>query len=183
MLSIAPLAPDRPARQWDFSGYKHSNPPEEEPFAIYPALYRVDGTRFAVALVSRFAESYSGGGATFEMADFPILDEAGERGKYTVAYAGVPFACNKTVRACFSARDEKNSATCHDETSGYLTLSYSPAPASWSFFWHETERPAHASQKSASIPFDVSPAAQAYKLPPGVPFCGGGPADWPSGNE
>lgn len=191
MLVIAGPGRDGPKRQWDFSGYQHSSPPiadagDAEPLAIHPALYRLDDSHLAVALVSHFTESYSGGGAGFEMADFLRLDEgkgaAPSAGTYEVAYAGIPFSCNTMVRACFTEREYQTSPHCHQESDGHLTLRFAEAPSQWSFTWHQTDWPAHKparSKKPSQVTFGGSPAARPYTLPGKVSFCGARPQAWP----
>lgn len=165
----------RRIRQWDFSGYAHSASPvadggDPPPLRIYPALYPLPQGRIAVAIVSEAREMYSGGGASFEIADFVELgsDPAPRR----AVYASVPFSCSKMVRACFGLKEYDTSPHCHDEYSGYLTIRF-PAQGNWQFTWHETDWPAHvrASKKTTTrTPFSVP------GQPSKVPFCDGGPA-------
>ncbi|MDP5240573.1 hypothetical protein Q9Q94_13595 [Uliginosibacterium sp. 31-16] len=107
---------------------------DEGPRRIFPALYPVSPTQWAVALLSRRSEMYSGGGASFERADFIPL------GTDAALHAGIPFSCNKMIRACFSEADYRSGRPCHDEYSGRLSIRYQTRPGQadyrWQFFWH-----------------------------------------------
>lgn len=174
------------AHYWDFADYTHTRPPSGanpgEPLEIYTALYPADDGRYAIALVRRHGEMYSGGGAGFAYADFVLLNTADPADKAnTRLYASVPFSCSKMVRACFFEREYKTSPHCHDEMSGYLTLQF-PVRVDgprWAFTWHQTDWPAHVVKARArrtqtrftlpSAPNTGDPGT----LPKNVSFCGG----------
>jgi hypothetical protein len=142
----------------DLSGYRHSFEPDGgrdrgEPLRIYPALYPTGGGSFAIAVLSTFRDMYSGGGASFEVADF--LGFIGRRTvqhgtAFDAVYLGVPFSCSKMIRACFSQREYDRSKHCHDESAGSLHIRYAIDNAGnpdWSFRWRQTEWPAHVGRK------------------------------------
>ncbi len=177
------------ARVWDFSAYRPSVPSAADAgtppaLRLHPALYPVGASGQAVAIVSSTREMYSGGGANFEFADFVALDAAGATSMKVakVIYAAVPFACSKTVRACFSQREHKRSPHCTDDSEGHLTIGFGDnagvAPA-WSFRWHEQSWPANVArsrQQSTRSTFavpagprDVANGAAAES----ASFCGG----------
>ena len=174
------------AHHWDFADYAHTRPPSGadpgEPLEIYPALYPAGDGRYAIALVRRHGEMYSGGGAGFAYADFVLLNTADPAdSSKPLLYAGMPFSCSKMVRACFFEREYKTSPHCHDEMSGYLTLQF-PARAGgvgWSFTWHQTDWPAHVTKARArhtrtrfTLPSAHS-TGDATAVPKNVSFCGG----------
>lgn len=190
LVALNAEVPDDPglARQWDFSAYRHSLPAVSgdlaaEPLQLYPALYAVDGNRYAVALVGTVQEMYSGGGATFQVADFIGLSGDGEGSalatSWTVVYATIPFSCHKTVRACFSEKERKASHHCLEESSGYLTIQHASAPGSagpWAFTWNESNWPPHVDKTKSRQdrrPFTLPPRRKPAELPDGVSFCGG----------
>lgn len=184
-----PTNADR-ARLWDFSDYRHSHPQPESPLVstplgIHPALYPIGGD-YALAILSRLGEMYSGGGTNFEVADFVVLGSVrtseSSRPDWHVAYAAIPFSCSSMIRACFSKMDYKRSPHCHDETRGYLTIRFpknGEAKLPWAFTWHEFEWPAHArgSEKVVSRTQFTPSARRDEKgrnaLPDNVSFCGG----------
>ncbi len=143
--------------RWDFSGLVHSHPPDEpssSPVTVYPALYPVGPGTWAVALVSDIHHYYSGGWATFSIADFVVLSDRANTGAATALYAGVPFACSEFVRACFSEEDSKSrGGNCHDEYEGFLTLEYAPSTTpgryAWTAVWHD---PNDGSRHLAALP-------------------------------
>ena len=113
---------------------------------MYPALYPVGPRAWAVAVVYVIAESYSGGGAGFSVADFVVLSDAPDAGDVPVSplYTGVPFSCAKQIRACFTEEDyRRNRHNCIDTFAGTLTLTYSPSASpdryAWTAAWHEQE--------------------------------------------
>ena len=137
------------ARLWDFDGYRHSVPAQvdgsgkEEPLIVHPAIYPFGSGGQAVALVTSSREMYSGGGAAFDVADFVELSAAPAAAgpEANVVYAGVPFSCNKIIRACFTEKDYRHSPHCHDESTGHLTIDFGGAasPPGWTFRWHEQD--------------------------------------------
>lgn len=152
---------------------------------IHPALYPAAPNLWAVALLFTQAESYSGGGAGFEKADFVVLDpRVSEVTESQRLFAAVPFSCSKLVRACFSGKDYKTKMPhCHDESSGFLTLKYvRPSTGKsyrWIATWHETmwragvPKSAQIRTQSAAI---LKPGEQAV-APGTFRFCNGGPVD------
>lgn len=184
---IAVLQRDTIAQQWDFSTYRHSRAQPGhgtgEPLEIHPAFYPAGDGGYAVALVSRQREAYSGGGADFAFADFVTLssDPKPRTAAYALRYAGVPFSCSKMMRACFDEREYKTSSHCHHEMNGYLTIQFPPrgsAEAGWSFTWHQTDWPAHVGKNRlhhtrSRFTLPAHAAAGDKALPANVSFCGG----------
>lgn len=179
LVALDAKAPDNPglARYWDFSAYHHTyaalaDAESEEPWQLYPALYALDGGRYAAAVVATLREAYAGGGASFEIADFVALDggKPGEAFAWKAVYATVPFACSKTVRACFSEQEHKSSKHCLEESSGYLTLQ---ASNPWTFIWHESDWPAHVDKARTQQQRQHFKPRSDGQLPPEAPFCGG----------
>lgn len=181
----------RRARMWDFSGYRHSylsfaDADTADQLAIHPALYPAGDQKFAIAILNSYSEGYSGGGASFRIADFVVLSDKGDRAtpdpKWDVAYAAVPFSCSTLIRACFSEKEYRNSPHCHDENSGYLTIQFPKdhqADRGWTFTWHESAWPAHVKRAKEHIshfrftlPANRNPNGQ-NALPENVPFCSG----------
>lgn len=180
----------RRARMWDFSSYRHSHRSiadagTADQLVIYPALYPAGDQEFAIAILNTYSEGYSGGGASFRIADFVVLsdkrDLATPDPKWDVAYAAVPFSCSTLIRACFSEKEYRSSPHCHDENSGYLTIQFPKNPQadrSWTFTWHESAWPAHVKRTKEHIshfrftlPANRNQNGQ-NALPENVPFCG-----------
>ncbi|WP_139165557.1 hypothetical protein [Microvirga guangxiensis] len=177
--------------RWSFE--KYPLPPSEDGsearmLDIHPALYPAGSGLWAVAVLNRITESYSGGGAEFVIADFVTLDPGvTDVGEDQRRYGNVPFSCSKTVRACFSEREYKTSPHCHNESTGYLTLKFDINPAShfhdWTATWHETSWPAgiaksaqtkkQQTERLAPLKHDVGPRGF---VPSTFAFCAGGPA-------
>ncbi len=177
------------ARVWDFSAHRPSVPPLADsgsppPLRIHPALYPLGASGQAVAIVSTRREMYSGGGAFFDVADFVALDDSAAIGVATpkVVYAAVPFACSKTIRACFSEKEYRRSLHCTDDSSGHLTIDFAGATGAapgWSFRWHESSWPANvgkSQQRSTRSTFAVPAGPRAVDenaAAESASFCGG----------
>ena len=167
---------------WDFGNYRHSfAAPSSEPLSIYPALYFSAG-KTAAALISEVHEAYSGGGGVFSVADFVLLS-SGDRsaeGEWSPLYSAVPFACGKTVRACFSEREYAKSPHCHQDLEGTLSVSSANvSDGTWRFTWKEVDWPAgvtaahkRTTRRSFGLPKSRAAASPA-RLPAEVNFCGG----------
>jgi hypothetical protein len=114
----------------DLSGYLHSFDPDggrdrSEPLRIYPALYPAGQGSLAIAVLSSVRDMYSGGEASIEVVDFLrfIGRRMGQPGtRFDAIYLGVPFSCNKMIRACFCEREYASSKHCHDESAGSLHI-------------------------------------------------------------
>lgn len=174
---------------WSFEKYPTPSKPEgagdPRMLDIHPALYPAAPDLWAIALLSATTESYSGGGANFTKADFVLLDpKASDVTEEQRLHAAIPFSCSKQVRACFSEKDyKKNMPRCHDESSGFLTLTYAASPTGklyeWTATWHETVwragTPKSAQTKTQTVAALVpgqDPAAR-----DAFPFCDGGPVE------
>lgn len=86
---------------------------------LYPALYPLNKTKMAVALVTRWSTSYSGGGREEEVADFVMINDDGS---YQLAFKDIPFSSREMIRACFTAADYAKTSHCHDENWKVLKL-------------------------------------------------------------
>ncbi len=185
VLSAEPLAMARVKRGaepkgWqldrlnDFSAYVASLKKEDSEGArdtrlsLAPALYPLAEGQWAVAVLHTVSEMYSGGGASFDTADFVPL----EGGK--PAQEGIPFSCFKMIRACFSEKEYKTSKHCHDESNGSLRIAYGAAakpgaPYDWQYTWLQSEWPQNEPQRATSttrIRFTAKTTERAD-------FCGG----------
>lgn len=186
VLSAEPLAMARvkrataEARGWqlerlhDFSGYAESLKKEDNAGApdtrlsLAPALYPLAEGKWAVAVLQTVSEMYSGGGASFDTADFVPL----EGGK--AVHEGIPFSCFKMIRACFSEKEYKTSKHCHDESNGSLRIVYGePAkaggPYDWQYTWLQTEWGQNEPQ-SAAVTTRIRFTAKTTER---AGFCGG----------
>ena len=112
---------------WNFEGYQHSSQePEGAPLApvtfdIHPAFYPLNAKQKAIAMLKQEREAYSGGGRTYETADFIELKE---NGHYAVALSSIPFFYDELIRACFSAEDYDNNPNCHDQNNSILSIKF-----------------------------------------------------------
>ncbi|KQW64313.1 hypothetical protein [Variovorax sp. Root411] len=162
-------------RLHDFSDYaqslKKDNNGAERPdtrLSLAPALYPLADGKWAVAVLQTVSEMYSGGGASFDTADFVPL----EGGK--AVHDGIPFSCFKMIRACFSEKEYKTSKHCHDESNGSLRIAYGEpakpgAPYEWQYTWLQSEWPQNEPQSAATttrIRFTAKTTERAD-------FCGG----------
>jgi hypothetical protein len=159
-------------RLHDFSDYaqglkKDADRPDTH-LSLAPALYPLAEGKWAVAVLQTVFEGYSGGGASFDTADFIPL----EGGK--AVQEGIPFSCFKMIRACFSEKEYKTSKHCHDESNGSLRIAYGEAakpgaPYEWQYTWLQSEWPQNEPKSSASstrIRFTAKTTERAD-------FCGG----------
>jgi len=173
--------------RWSFDKYPlpmSADGSEARMIDIHPALYPTGSGMWAVAVLNRTTESYSGGGAEFVTADFITLDpETLDVGEAQRRFGGVPFSCSKMVRACFTEKEYKTSPHCHGENNGYLMLRYTANPTSpyydWTATWNETSWPAgvtQSAQKTTRKTLALKPGSQSV-APDAFAFCAGGPAD------
>jgi hypothetical protein len=193
-LALARLTMNAPGQwqlldRWSFANYPLTPRKNEEngstsQISMHPALYPVGPDQWAIAVLTDISETYSGGGASFTKADFVMLDpKVSEISEKQRLLAGIPFSCQKSIRACFSEKDYKTSANCHEESSGYLTLKVTHAAGNfydWTATWHETVRPGGTpkatqtkTQKVAALKLGAQSAV------PDFTFCEGGPAQDP----
>ncbi|GAA5014372.1 hypothetical protein GCM10023206_24430 [Acinetobacter puyangensis] len=113
---------------WNFKDYQHSNQAPihdydmaSEGLSIYPALYPLNKTEMAIAILNQYFTGYSGGGAHENNADFVKIEA---QGKYQVALKDIPFSYSRMIRACFSEQEYKTSPHCHDEEWGILQIEF-----------------------------------------------------------
>lgn len=97
---------------------------------IFPKLFPMTESRYAIAIIERSSEMYSGGGAGMERASFYELKDSGQTHRFIEHY---PFSFNRMIRACFSEQEYKSSqGKCHDEDR--LSLDIRPIkPMLWQF--------------------------------------------------
>ncbi|EKU52077.1 hypothetical protein ACINWC323_3050 [Acinetobacter sp. WC-323] len=97
---------------------------------IFPKLFPMDQSRYAVAVIDTFSEMYSGGGAGIERASFYELKDSGQTHRFIENY---PFHFYRMIRACFSEQDYvRSKGNCHDEDG--LSLDIRPIkPMLWQF--------------------------------------------------
>ncbi|MFL9950478.1 hypothetical protein PQR68_31240 [Paraburkholderia agricolaris] len=170
---------------WDFADYQPTDREDGDgdrpPLEIYPALYPLGGERFAVAVLAGWSESYSGGGGSWENADFVELQSNGRHAS-TPRVAKLPFSCEKSIRACFSERDYKHSPHCSEDFAGSLRLGFVPGANTgkldWIATWKETHWPGLKPQSktertsvSVTLPAGQDPAAAGAALRDKVTFC------------
>ncbi|PIF77177.1 hypothetical protein CLU95_4350 [Variovorax sp. 54] len=185
LLSAQPLAMARVRRTagadgWqldrlhDFSAYAQALAKEgsggtpDVHVSLAPALYPLAEGRWAVAVQQTVTEGYSGGGASFSTADFVPLEGG------AAVHTGVPFSCNKMVRACFSEKEYRTSKHCHDESFGSLRIAYGEptkpgGPYDWQYTWLQTEWPQNE-PKSATTTSRIRFTAKTIER---AGFCGG----------
>lgn len=118
--------------QWQLPLSEKDTNAEDQSF-IFPKLFPMTSTRYAVTVIAPFSEMYSGGGASIERASFYELLEQGKTQRFIQDY---PFSFNRMVRACFSEQDyEQAKDRCHDEDG--LILDIRPTkPMLWQFRYH-----------------------------------------------
>lgn len=109
---------------WDFTKeIKDENIPDDEltksEVYIYPALYPLSKVHTAVALVSKWSTTYSGGGREEEYADFIMINDDGT---YQPAFRNIPFSSREMIKACFTEDDYAKKSHCHDENWSILSL-------------------------------------------------------------
>lgn len=142
--------------QWDFSEYHDngSSPDDEltkEDVYIYPALYPLNNTRQAVALVTKWSTGYSGGGRSAEYADFLMLNDDGS---YRTAFKNISFFSSEMIRACFSEEDYAKKSHCHDESWSTLSLKFideGKAYYTWKFITKSSDWPSFTERSSATV--------------------------------
>lgn len=132
--------------QWDFSDYQPkkvtthwtveeaSDPSDER--HLYPVLFRISEQGYAIGLIQRFNEMYSGGGMTEEVADFFELKP---KGQAELMYSNIPFYVTRMIRACFSQEDYEQSGEgrCHDNEDLLLNIRYQK-PYQWQLNYRYT---------------------------------------------
>lgn len=140
--------------------------------SLAPALYPLAEGKWAVAVLQTVSEMYSGGGASFDTADFVPLEGEGEGGN--ALHQGIPFSCFKMIRACFSEKEYKTSKHCHDESNGSLRIAYGDAakpgaPYDWQYTWLQSEWPQGEPQRATT----TSRIRFTAKTTERADFCGG----------
>lgn len=155
---------------WDFTKEaKNEDAPDDEliksSMYIYPALYPLSKLKMAVALVSKWSTSYSGGGREEEYANFMMINDDGT---YQTAFKNIPFSSREMIRACFTEEDYAKNSHCHDESWSILSLKITDDYKdyySWKFITKTSTWPAFkdkaSTQKSISesvaYPFQSQP--------------------------
>jgi len=118
---------------------------------IYPALYPLNKTKMAVALVSKWSTSYSGGGRQEEYANFMMINNDGS---YQLAFKNIPFSSREMIKACFTEDDYAKKSHCHDESWSILNLKITDEAKefySWKFITKSYSWPAFTDKASAQM--------------------------------
>ena len=135
---------------WNLAKYQKAHAVEEGEITtefIHPALYPLNRNNHAVALVSSFSASYSGGGRGEQTAQFIQL--LPQRKTYQVL-KDIPFYYYERIKACFSEQDYKKYTHCHDEQSTLLSITYEDIGKpfyQWNLIYSEIDWPAHTNRK------------------------------------
>lgn len=141
---------------WDFSKENNNEDiPDDEltkgDVYIYPALYPLNKEKLAVALVSKWSTSYSGGGREEEYANFMMINDDGS---YQLAFKSIPFSSKKMIRACFTEDDYAKKSHCHDENWSILNLKITDEAKefyAWKFITKSYDWPAFKEKTSAQV--------------------------------
>lgn len=116
-------------QQWQIELAKPEHDGSNTQF-VFPKLFPMTQNRYAVAVIDRYSEMYSGGGAGVERASFYELKDSGKTQSFIQNY---PFSLNRMIRACFSEQDyERSKGHCHDEDALSLDIR-SIKPMLWQF--------------------------------------------------
>lgn len=162
----------KPFQQWDFIDYRHASIRKDahNELQIHPVFYPSKNGH-VIALISHEYKSFDNGKASFNIADFILLEEAP---KFSPVYPSVPFSCLKIIRACLTDEEIETSSHCYDENFAYLTVT-PHSDGKWQFLWNETAWPAHTHRQSKTlVKFVLSPnATRNPKSLPQISFCGG----------
>lgn len=125
---------------------------------IYPALYPLSKIKMAVALVSKWSTTYSGGGREEEYANFMMINDDGT---YQQAFKNIPFSSREMIKACFTEEDYAKQSHCHDESWSILSLKIlddSKAYYFWKFITKSYDWPAFKDKKSTQVSINESAA-------------------------
>ncbi|ELZ8935149.1 hypothetical protein U1D46_004179, partial [Cronobacter dublinensis] len=125
---------------------------------IYPALYPLSKLKMAVALVSKWSTTYSGGGREEEYANFMMINDDGT---YQQAFKNIPFSSREMIKACFTEDDYAKQSHCHDENWSILSLKIlddSKAYYFWKFITKSYNWPAFKDKKSTQVSINESAA-------------------------
>ncbi len=141
---------------WDF--FKENNnegiPDDElikDDVYIYPALYPLNNKKIAVALVSKWSTTYSGGGREEEYANFMMINDDDS---YQLAFKSIPFSSKEMIRACFTEDDYAKKSHCHDESWSILNLKITDEAKefySWRFITKSYSWPAFKDKTSSQV--------------------------------
>ncbi|MBJ8418937.1 hypothetical protein [Acinetobacter courvalinii] len=143
---------------------------------IFPKLFPMEQSRYAVAVIDTFSESYSGGGAGIERASFYELKDSGQTHRFIENY---PFHFYRMIRACFSEQDyERSKGNCHDEDG--LSLDIRPIkPMLWQFRYRYSLDVSPASDSgeksfkgSRNLNIDLNKAPQQPNIPASWDYAG-----------
>ena len=146
---------------WDFSReIKNEDAPDDEltkgDIYIYPALYPLSKVKVAVALVSKWSTSYSGGGREEEYANFMMINDDGT---YQPAFKNIPFSSKEMIKACFTEDDYAKKSHCYDESWSILNLKITDDLKdfySWKFITKSYNWPAFKEKSSTQVSINES---------------------------
>lgn len=161
---------------WNFDHYaKNVEIPDEiddlslGTIEIFPALYPLSKTQNAIAIVTHWVASYSGGGRTENFANFIMINDDGSS---MTALADVPFYQSQMIRACFSEEDYNKNAHCHDESWSILNITMQDNGAefySWQLINKTYEWPAFVDKAKMTVSVNkqiVYPFQNIKQIPP-----------------
>ncbi|MEZ2604145.1 hypothetical protein [Kluyvera intermedia] len=148
---------------WDFSKEsKNEDAPDDELIKndvyIYPALYPLSKVKTAVALVSKWSTTYSGGGREEEYAKFMMINDDGT---YQPAFKNIPFSSREMIKACFTEDDYAKQSHCHDESWSILSLKITDDSKDyylWKFITKSYDWPAFKDKASIQVSINESVA-------------------------
>ncbi|QBQ96191.1 hypothetical protein [Paraburkholderia pallida] len=132
-------------------------------------------------MLSQWHEAYSGGGGSWQYADFVEL-KPGSKHAEEASVAGVPFSCGKSIRACFSEQEYQHSPHCSEDFDGVLHLRFVPSDSpdryDWVATWNETHWPGLKPKKATTTEVKtvrlhtaMGHAGDGKLLDDAVPFC------------
>lgn len=148
---------------WNFTKEtKSEDAPDDEltksDVYIYPALYPLSKVKTAVALVSKWSTTYSGGGREEEYATFMMINDDGT---YQPAFKNIPFSSREMIKACFTEDDYAKKSHCHDESWSILSLKITDESKDyylWKFITKSYNWPAFKDKASTQVSINESVA-------------------------
>ena len=128
---------------WDFSTYQprtqsarwavFEQSEDNKQLSIFPKLFPINENDYAVGIVQKWQEGYSGGGMNEEVVDFLQLKV---KSQYQQVFQNIPLSMYRMIRACFSEEDYQQSrGKCHDEYTLNSQIFY-VKPYTWRVKYH-----------------------------------------------
>lgn len=146
-------------QHWDFSSYRpqtqqprwasHDEGDEIGYLSIFPKLFALNETDFALGIVQTWTEGYSGGGMEEEVVDFLKLKP---KGQYEQVFQNIPLSMYRMIRACFSEQQYiESKGKCHDDYSLDLQIVY-VKPMTWQLkYYYQVDYSPASDSKRASF--------------------------------